>query len=198
MKSPLLRLASELLPLPTMKWLGLGLVLWTAGGCVVPQNESYLNELPIQPNRPPRIVENQVLPSERIIRGYGSEPLCELEFSLALDDPDIPDTLTVSWFVDYDPTQPRGADFVYKVEPRGNKALRDERAIFHPRFSSDTSRLTLPGDHVVEALVSDTALEGRDPQPRIYRLPNGTNINNPGYTTTYVWFVRTEAGGDCL
>ncbi len=75
MKSPLRRLASPLLPIPSMKWLGLGAAVWTLGGCLIPQDENYLNELPVQRNHPPRIVEQQVQPSERIIRGYVSD-LC--------------------------------------------------------------------------------------------------------------------------
>jgi hypothetical protein len=197
MKIPPHQLASELLPLPAMKWLGLAIALWTSGGCLLPQDENYLSELPMQRNRPPRVVESQVEPSDRIIRGYGSD-LCELKFSVIVEDPDTADRLTVNWFVDYDPNQPRGADSVYRVEPRENKLVRDERATFQARFSSgDISRLNLPGDHVVEAIVSDTALVGRDPEPRPISLSDGTIFNDPGYTATYVWFVRTEAGALC-
>ena len=197
MQSPLRRLASKLLPLHAVRWLGLGVAVWASGGCLIPQDESYLSELPIQPNRPPRIVEQQVQPSERIIRGFGSD-LCDLEFSIIVEDPDIGDTLTAYWFVDYDPNQPRGADSVVRIAPKDNKVVRDERASFHQHFDpADINRLNIPGDHVVEVVVSDTALVGREPQPTLIKLPDGTDFTDPGYTATYAWFVRTEAGGAC-
>jgi hypothetical protein len=190
-------LASELLPHPAVKWLGLGVAVWASGGCLIPQDESYLNELPIQRNRPPRIVEKQVQPSERIIRGYGSD-LCDLEFSVIVEDPDVGNRLTAYWFVDYDPNQPRGADQVVRIEPKGGKVVRDERASFQSSFdSADFNRLNLPGDHVVEVVVSDTALVDREPQGTVIKLPDGNDFTDPGYTVTYAWFVRTEAGGDC-
>jgi hypothetical protein len=198
MKTPPRQLASELLSLPTMKRLGLAIAMWTSGGCLLPQDENYLSGLPMQRNRPPRVVESQVEPADRIIRGYGTSDLCELKFSVVVEDPDVADRLTVNWFVDYDPSQPRGADSVSRVEPREDKIVRDDRANFQVRFSSgDISRLNLPGDHVVEAIVSDTALVGRDPEPRPILLPDGTTFNDLGYTATYVWFVRTEAGTLC-
>jgi hypothetical protein len=198
MKSPLRRVASNLLALLPVNPLGLGLAVGLCTGCLVPQNESYLTELPIPRNRPPRIVENQVSPSDRIIIGYGTSGLCELTFSVPVEDPDLSNILTANWFVDYDPNQPRGADRVVRIEPKGDKAVRDERVTFHPTFdSSDFSRLNTPGDHVVEVVVADSALQGRDPQATTIKLPDGTDFSDPGYATSYVWFVRTEAGGTC-
>lgn len=199
MKSVLRRLASELLPPPTVKTLGLSVAIGVLAGCVIPQDEEYLSELPARLNHPLRIVESQVQPSERIIRGYGSD-LCELEFSVIVEDPDIADTINAYWFVDYDPNHPRGADSEASITPTGNKKpVRDERASFHVRFNSaDLSRLNIPGDHVVEVVVTDTALVAREPQPKSsIPLSDGTTYVDPGYTATYAWFVRTEAGGAC-
>jgi hypothetical protein len=179
-----------------MKWLGLGVAVWASGGCLLPQEESYLNEFPIPRNRPPRIVEKQVQPSERIIRGYGSD-VCELQFSVIVEDPDLADSLSAYWFIDYDPNQPRGADNVDPIAS-GDKAVRDQRSYFTPQFGSvEYSRLNTPGEHVIEVVVSDNGLVGREPQPFIRTLPDGTDFKDPGYTTTYVWFVRTEPGGGC-
>ncbi|HEX8823503.1 MAG TPA: hypothetical protein VF794_26505 [Archangium sp.] len=180
-----------------MKWLGLGISVWTLGGCLIPQEETYLNEFPEPRNRPPRIVEQQVQPPERIIRGYGSD-LCEFQFSVIVEDPDLNDTLYVNWFVDYDPTQLRGADGVGRLQPN-NKVVRDERASFNPKIPSiDYSRLNVPGDHVVEVVVSDTPLVGRDPERFfVKRLADGTEVYDQGYSATYAWFVRTEPGGGC-
>ena len=199
MKSLPCPLASPLLGLSWGPWLGLGLCVWSVSGCLVPQDADYLNELPFQRNRPPRIVEKQVQPSERIIQGYGAT-LCKLDFSVPVEDPDLGNTLTAYWFIDYDPSQPRGADRVVQIDPKGDKAQRDERATFQPIYNSaDFNRLNTPGDHIVEVLVADSAMVGREPQPTIYKLANGEDLSDPGYTASYVWFVRTEAGGrDCL
>ncbi|MFL5352595.1 hypothetical protein [Archangium sp.] len=193
MKSPLRRLASELLPLPAMKWLGLAISTWALGGCILPQDEEYLSSLPVPLNHPLRIVEQQVSPPERILRGYGND-LCELEFSVIVEDPDLGDTLVAYWFVDYDASQPR-IDAEVSIEPKGNKPVRDERASFHVRVS-DLNRLNVPGDHVVEVVVTDSSLVGREPQPKnIIHTDDGTDYRDPGYTATYAWFVRTESGG---
>src|SRR6218665_280985 len=197
-KSPLRQLASELLVLPLGWWMGVGAAAWTLGGCLIPQDEAFLSELPIPRNRPPRIVEKQVQPSERIIRGYGSD-FCSMEFSVIVEDPDVGNTLTANWFVDYDPNQPRGADRVVRLDPKDDNVVRDERAYFQPNFNSVVfDRLNTPGDHIVEVLVADSALVGRDPQPTVIKLPDGQDFSDPGYAVSYVWFVRTEAGRGCL
>lgn len=197
MKSALYRLASELLRLPAVKSLGLGAAVWILGGCLIPQEESYLSEVPMQRNRPPRIVEKHAEPFNRIIRGYGSD-LCTLSFSVIVEDPDVSNRLAAYWFVDYDPNQPRGADQIVIIEPKGGKVTRDERASFQANFDSvDFNRLNLPGDHVVEVVVTDTSLLDREPEGRIFPLPDGGTITDPGYTATYTWFVRTEAGANC-
>jgi hypothetical protein len=195
MKSALRRLASELLPRLAVTGWGLGAILWASGGCLLPQDETYLSELPQPRNRPPRIVESQVQPSERIIRGYGAG-LCALEFSVIVEDPDVGDTLSAHWYVDYEPSQSRGADLEYSLAP-SSKPLREDRAYFRDRYGAIGSRLSTPGDHLVEVVISDSRLLGREPQPRLIKLPDGTIHADPGYTATYAWFVKTVAGGDC-
>src|SRR6218665_751061 len=116
-KSPLGQLASELLVLPVGLWMGLGAAAWTLGGCLIPQDEAFLSELPIPRNRPPRIVEKQVQPSERIIRGYGSD-FCSMEFSVSVEYPDVGNTLPDNWFADSDPNQARGKDRVLRSDPK--------------------------------------------------------------------------------
>jgi hypothetical protein len=180
-----------------MKWLGLGVAVWTVGGCLVPQEEIFLNEFPQPRNHPPRIVEQQVQPPERIIRGYGTDNLCELQFSVIAEDPDLGDDLYVNWFVDYDPSQQRGADHVERIQTNGRE-VRDQRGTFNPKIPSlDFSRLNVAGDHVVEVVVSDTPLVGREPEKYSVPLEDGTEVLDTGYAATYVWFVKTEPGGGC-
>ncbi len=181
-----------------MKWLGVGVVVGTLTGCIIAQEEYSLSEVPIPRNRPPRIVERQVTPTERNLRGYGADR-CELSFSVIVEDPDISSLLYAYWYVDYDPTDTRGADSEGRVRPTPGKTVRDERATFSSRVNSTNfNRLNAPGDHVVEVVISDTALVGREPEPsNVIRLDDGTDFVDPGYTASYVWFVRTEAGGNC-
>lgn len=201
MKSASYRLASELLRLPAMNWVGLGAAAWILGGCVIPQDESFLSDIPEQRNRPPRVVESQAQPTERIIRGYGSGDLCKLTFEAIFEDPDVDDRLIAYWYVDYDPTRPRSEDARNVILANNSKVIRDDRATFQVSFdSADFNRLNVPGDHIVEVVVTDTVLvEGREPDgSRGIKLSDGGTATDPGYTATYVWFVRTEAAGDCL
>ncbi len=181
-----------------MKCLGLGAAVWLLGGCIIPQEESYLSEVPSQRNRPPRIVEQHVSPSDRIIRGYGSDNLCSLSFEVVVEDPDVDNRLLAYWFVDYDPSQTHGEDDLDRINPKNRKVVRDDRPSYQVNFgSADFNRLNLPGDHLVEVVVTDTALVGREPEGRSVPLADGGTVIDPGYTATYVWFVRTEAGGNC-
>jgi hypothetical protein len=184
-----------------MKWLGLGAAAWILGGCVIPQDTSYLSDIPQQRNRPPRIVESQVQPTDRIIRGYGADKLCKLTFEAIFEDPDVDDRLIAYWYVDYDPTQPKGEYARDVILANHSKVIRDDRATFQVSFdSADFNPLNVPGDHIVEVVVTDSVLvDGREPDARkTLELSDGGIVTDPGYTATYVWFVRTEAAGDCL
>jgi hypothetical protein len=197
MKSTLRALVSELL-IPAGKWLGLGAAVGALSGCLISQEEIFLNEVPVPRNRPPRIVESQVQPSERIIRGYGTD-VCDLEFSVIVEDQDVANTLRAYWFVDDEPNQLHVPQAEVRLDPsKEGKPVRDDRASYHPRFNSTQfSRLNAPGDHVVEVVVSDTVLSGRDPQPTLIKLRDGSDFADPGYSASYAWFVKTETGGHC-
>lgn len=179
------------------RWLVPAVCTGLVGGCVLPQDGTLLAELPRQQNRPPRIVETQAQPSQRITTGFGSAGLCELEFSVAVEDPDVNDRLTVRWYFDYDPANPRGPEFELLLPPSG-QALRRERASLRVDIRSTTTSLRVPGPHVVEALVADTRLVGRQPEPvYVIEQPDGGSIVNPGYATSYAWFVDTAEVRQC-
>jgi len=92
-------LAKGLLALP--RWgLRLAWVACVASGCLIPQDDTLLVELPQRRNRPPRILENLVNPPQRITQDFGAAGRCELEFSVAVEDPDVDDLITVSWYLD--------------------------------------------------------------------------------------------------
>jgi hypothetical protein len=142
-------------------------------------------------------VESQVQPSERILKEYGTSPLCDLEFSVAVEDPDVDDFISVHWYVDYDPAQPRGAYEEDQLRST-NVPQREERAYLRLNANQPGNPLATPGDHLVEAVVTDTRLINRVPLP-IDQKPeaDGGVLINPGYTASYAWFVQTGQGGDC-
>lgn len=180
-----------------VRWLGLAWVAAVAGGCLVPQDDTLLEGLPDRRNRPPRIVESQVQPPEPIIQDFGSAGLCELDFSVVVEDPDVDDLLTVRWYVDYDPQNPTGPYREFQLANNG-QPQRGDRATLRISLRAANSPLSAPGVHLVEAVVADTRLVGRDPVPvgRVV-LDGGAVLLNPGYVVTHTWFVNTVRG-DCL
>ncbi|WP_224240913.1 hypothetical protein [Hyalangium gracile] len=189
-------MAKGLLALP-LWWLGLAWVAGMAGGCLVPQDDTLLESIPQRRNRPPRIVETQVQPPNPIIQDFGAGGLCELDFSVLVEDPDVDDLLTVRWYLDYDNQNPTGFFREFKLANNG-EPQRGDRATLRINLRAANSALSTPGVHLVEALVSDTRLTGREPEPvSTVTLDGGTVIVNPGYAVTQAWFVTTVRG-DCL
>ncbi|MBJ6762329.1 hypothetical protein JGU66_16285 [Myxococcaceae bacterium JPH2] len=171
---------------------GLALCLGVAAGCLVPQDSaSFLDSLPVMLNRPPRIIENQVRPPERLIRDFGATT-CALDFSVEVQDPDVDDTLSVEWYVDY-PTDGR----IQQVDEFTNTGRPDRAggAQLHVDLRAANSLLASPGLHVVEAIVTDTRLIHREPRPRgQLDLADGGTVVNPGFATSYAWVVNTVQG----
>ncbi|WP_224369939.1 hypothetical protein [Hyalangium versicolor] len=163
----------------------------------MPQDDTLLESIPQRRNRPPRIVETQVQPPNPIIQDFGTGDLCALDFSVVVEDPDVDDLLTVRWYLDYDDQNPMGA---YREIPLANNGepQRGDRATLSINLRAANSPLSDPGVHLVEAVVSDTRLVGREPVPvGTIVLDGGTVIVNPGYVVTHAWFVTTVRG-DCL
>lgn len=185
-------LAKGLLAL-LLQWLGLAWVVGVAGGCLVPQDDTLLEGIPQRRNRPPRIVESQVQPSEPIIKDFGAGDLCELDFSVIVEDPDVDDLVTVRWYLDYDSQNPTGAYREFQLANNG-QPQRGDRATLRINLRAANSPLSEPGEHLVEALVSDTRLVGREPVPISQINLDGGVIINPGYVVTHTWFVTTVSG----
>ncbi|XXF74998.1 hypothetical protein P2318_18165 [Myxococcaceae bacterium GXIMD 01537] len=184
------RLAGGLLPPPAMRLLGL-MVAAASGACLIPQDDTYLAGVPEQRNRPPRIVESQVQPADRIIQDFGAGGLCEVEFSIIVEDPDVDDSISVRWYVDGNPLRQET-----KLTNNG-QALRSDRATLRASLRAANSPLAAPGTHLVEAFVADGFTIDREPAPdRTIKLPDGGVIYDPVYTATYAWFVSTVQG-DC-
>ncbi|RYZ42001.1 MAG: hypothetical protein EOO71_09680 [Myxococcaceae bacterium] len=175
---------------------GLGAASLAVGsGCLIPQDEALLEGVPQFKNRPPRIVEEQVEPSERILRAFGVGT-CTQDFSVVVEDPDVDDRLTVEWYVDYNPSEPVGF-YRQIVLANTGQPRRDDRGTLHMDLRSANNPLGTPGIHLVEALVTDRHLTNRQPDPpeEVF-LADGGLVKNPGFVTSYSWVVNTVAG-DC-
>jgi hypothetical protein len=171
-----------------------GLASLAAGsGCLIPQDDSLLEDVPRFANRPPRIVEEQVEPSERILRSFGVGG-CVLIFKVVVEDLDVDDSITVEWYVDYNPSNPQGFYRQFAISPTG-RPLRDGRGDLEMDLRAANNPLRPPGLHLVEALVTDRNLLNRQPAPPDdVLLPDGGVVKNPGFVTSYSWVVNTVAG----
>lgn len=189
-----IRLASGLLSLRPVRGLGLTLAAALWGGCLIPQDDTYLAGLPEQRNRPPRILETQVNPTSRVIKDFGAAGKCEEEFRVVVEDLDVDDTLTVKWYVDYEPPD---SVSVYReaVLPNSGQPVRGAGTL-RLSLRAANSPLATPGLHVVEAVVSDGLTVDRKPTERTETLPDGTVITDQVYAVTHAWVVQTVQG-DC-
>jgi hypothetical protein len=164
-------------------------------GCVLSQEDRVLNIPPLR-NRPPRIMEEFTVTPDRVKMIIPSE--CpSIDFSFFAEDPDINDTLTVRWYVDYPASSAIVSELRLTPNPNGN-TVRDQA-----KLTIDLSNRTLPvpasnlqqqGTHVVEALLFDFALS---PQRKPYPITPATDggIENPSYVVSYAWVV--EASHNC-
>jgi len=134
-----------------------------------------------------------VLPSNRKTTILPSEGCPTLHFSFSAEDPDINDTLTVRWYVDYP------ASSAIEPEQRlaiNGQAIRDDKGSLDVDLSNHAlaipaSFLQQPGTHVVEALLFDFALgELRRPVPFDPATDGG--IPNPSYVVSYAWVVEAS------
>ncbi len=177
-----------------LAWRGLLVaVACAASGCLIRQEDTLLAEVPEFSNRPPRIIELQAEPRERITPDFGAS-LCELTFRLLAEDPDVGDRVVVHWYVDYNPQDPQGPYRQYELGGTG-EPLRSAGTLTIS-LASANNPLGQPGPHLVEALVSDTELINRQPQPRRVVETDGGLLVDPGYVTSYAWVVNTVPG-DC-
>lgn len=161
-------------------------------GCLVPQDDTILQDIPPPVNRPPSIVENQVQPKNRIVTVDGGTGCPALVFSAPVEDPDLQDILYYDYYVDSVADTAQVAQGT--VQPNGS-LVRTEMATYTVDFS-DAGPVQTPGTHYVEVLVADGPLVNGTPIPRTVVLPDGGTRLDPTFTTSYVWLV-TVTGGPC-
>ena len=163
-------------------------------GCILPQDDTLLSDLPPALNRPPRFLEDNLVP------GTGITPLsngvgCEQQFVAYAEDPDAADTLYVSFFIDYD----KNPDVSYgsTVITGSGGTVRGSASL-----TLRTDQVGIPlftvGDHAVDVVVSDEPLQsGRRPRPRpVGSVVDGGPVNS-SFAVMHTWFIKTVPG-DCL
>jgi hypothetical protein len=115
-----------------------------------------------------------------------------LDFSFFAEDPDVNDTLTVRWYVDYPVAGSIDPDLRLTPNPNGN-TIRDQARLTidlsSPGLSVPASYLQQPGTHLVEALLFDNAL-GAQRRPLPFDPGTDGGIPNPSYVVSYAWVVE--------
>lgn len=165
--------------------------LFIATGCIIPQEQDVLEPLPARKNRPVRIVPSTVTPADSRVE---LENVCdEVEFIVAVEDPDVDDIIRADFYIDYDRTLPNPLRFSQDILPTSNTAIRPTAA--RRRFTSDEPNIPLftVGNHTVEVLVTDTSLdESRAARPALTGPDGG--VLDEGYTDSFTWFITTVSG----
>lgn len=181
-------LARRLLSTPVFRAIAVTMgLLFTAQGCIIPQDETFLDPLPPRKNRPPRIVPENIIGPTQV----GSDPdVCgDYTYSVAVEDADVDDIIRWAFFIDYSPTTPNVQRTGFII-PNGTTV----RAGATITFNSSTSRLFTSGNHQLDVVVGDTDFDSdtRVPAPHSQGVDGGPG--DPGYTDTYTWFVETIPG----
>jgi hypothetical protein len=137
-----------------------------------------------------------VTPANRVSVIDTATGCTKLDFSFRAEDPDVDDTLSVYWYVDY-PVFPQ---FIPGREQRlapSGRPRRDEQGSYSvdlasPSLGYPENLLQVPGTHVVEAILFDGTLFGlqRRPQPRAPAIDGG--VENPTYAVSYAWVVQMQ------
>ena len=157
-------------------------------GCLLPQDDTLLEDIAPPVNQPPAILESEVQPSSRAFTVDGGAGCPTVVFSAPLEDPDIQDILYFDYYLDTLQVE-QGT-----VPPSGN-AFRTEAATYTVDFA-DAGPVQSPGMHVVEVLVADGPLVNGVPVPRMVLLPDGGTRVDTTYAVSYVWLM-TVTGGAC-
>lgn len=173
-------------------------------GCLIPQDDPVLPDLPPQKNRPPRILVDKAEPGMVASVDLGDN--CPRQvFSAQVDDPDFRDQLQHRWFPDPKP------DFttVYfdglvipalKANADGGSPSSTVRSVTQPfkLFSTGSVLFDAPGSHTLTLVVTDGVFVVGAPTgieigaKTSVLLEDGGPLDDPAYTAMYTWNVTTN------
>ena len=161
------------------------------GGCLLPQEDNILLEIPPPVNQPPGILESEAQPSSRIFTVDGGAGCPDLVFSAPVEDPDVQDTLYFDYYVD---SQADSAQVAQGTVPPSGGAIRTEAATYTVDFSTP-GLVQTPGMHLVEVLVADGPLVNGVPLPKQVQLADGGTRTDMTFAVSYTWLVTVTDGG---
>jgi hypothetical protein len=171
-----------------------GLLLWAVcasmTGCLFPQDDQVLPELPPKRNSPIRILD-QDPPAPRTTFFNGTAcGASNPAFKLTVDDEDVADTVRSRWFVGLQSFEGR---FVSSTGSRG----REVTAPTDSGFRATLANLTAGDTELLTVFVSDTEARVVDGklvvEPRSRVLPDGTPVEDKGYSDSFTWVLDVEA-----
>lgn len=162
------------------------------GACLLPQDDTILEDIPPPVNQPPSILDNEVQPPSRIFTVDGGTGCPDLVFSAPVEDPDVQDILYFDFYVD---SSADTGQVAQGTVPASGSPIRTEAASYTVDFSKPGPAQT-PGTHFVEVLVADGPLVNGVPVPRTVSLPDGGTRTDATFAVSYVWLL-TVTGGDC-
>ncbi len=186
-------------------------------GCLIPQDDPVLPDLPRKRNTPPKLLPGTAVPQQRdfvIDLGPGCNPPV---FSIGVMDPDLGvpavagrsevETIGHRWFVDHD--QKFTTDFEEGGELPSDGGPTSERgtltipgALFQPK-----QELFKQGNHYITVVVADRDFIAYT-EPNSVRidlrllkpspLPDGGTTPDTSSIDTYTWEVATDRTTACL
>jgi hypothetical protein len=175
-------------------------------GCLLPQDDALILPLPDRANRPLRVLVTQSTPPIREV-AVRANRACDT-FSVAVDDPDLGDTIRATWFID--PNERYVASVNEPVIPgnpvagTGGSTVRKLEA--PSQFYVQLSRFIDGQKHRVEVVVTDGEfIEGQQVSPNgdlqpflnVSRQPvraaDGTIVQVEAFRDDYVWLVTVTA-----
>jgi hypothetical protein len=157
-------------------------------GCLVPQEDRLIDDVPPTfVNRAPRVLDEAAQPGRLTLLDTGSP--CVLTFQAPIEDLDTDERgLRVRWFVDWSESNP--APFREDSVPPLLGAVRNRAVDLTLNLDSPGNPLRLVGEHVVELMIADGEIIGREAQQT--PGPDG-GIINPKYSDIHAWFVSVKS-----
>ena len=168
-------------------------------GCIIPQDEQLIPELPPKRNGPLKIIPGGEVPVQRTTYFNGNAcATANLPFKLTVEDEDTADVVSSMWFIGKttnDPFRPTSV--------AGGSKIRSVTAPSSLGFKSALANLAAGSTEVLIVYVADTLFE--EPvggviklQPRApIQLPDGTPVVDEGSYDTFTWVLDVERGEPC-
>lgn len=180
----------------TFNAIGVMAGLLLSSGCLIPQDDQVIEELPQRRNMPLRIVTRS---PEGPQTTYYTMSSCApaQSFALVVSDDDTVDVIDSMWFIDQDPnTVP------FRTSPKApsNSPTREIKAPAASTFTNALANLPL-GTHLLTVYVSDTPFNEVENQlvtagPRLVpiKLADGgsVTVSDPGYVDSFTWVLQVE------